>query len=70
MRTVTVTVTYEVTAPFEDGDADDIESLDGDGEAFEPVFEQIRSVITGACGGSYAMGHIDDENVRVEVEVD
>jgi hypothetical protein len=70
MRTITVTVSYEVTAPFEDGDVDDIEDLDGDTDSFEPVFEQIRAAITSACGGSYAMGHVDDENVRVEIEVD
>lgn len=70
MRTIRVKVEYEVTAPFDDGDVDDIEVLGEDDEAFEAVFEQIRSVLTGACGGSYAMGHVDDENVVVTIEAD
>ncbi len=70
MRTITVTFTYEVTAPFDDSDVEDIEALVEDHDAHEPVLEQIRSLLTGACGGSHAMGHVEDESADVEIEVD
>jgi hypothetical protein len=70
MRTIIVKIEYEVTAPFDEGDVEDIEALADDYDAHEPVFEQIRSLLAGACGGSHAMGHVEDENVRVEIEVD
>ncbi len=70
MRTITVKFEYEVTAPFDDGDVEDIEALADDYDAHEPVLEQIRALLAGACGGSHAMGHVDDENATLTIDVD